>query len=420
MLNLEQLGQNAVKAKIKLATLTTEEKNKALCHIAESLEKYSATIIEANKMDCKNGKEKGMSAAFLDRLSLNEDRIHSFAEGMRAVATLPDPVGRILEEITRPNGLFLQKIAVPIGVIGIIFEARPNVTADAFALCFKSGNAVILRGGSDAINSNTAICNVMRDALSELSLPADAVQLVEDTSHESAKELMRLKKYVDLIIPRGGKRLIQSVVENATVPVIETGAGTCHIYVDKDANLDMATDIVFWAKTSRPSVCNAAECLLVHKDIAQIALPKVAAKLQEKSVELRCDEASYKILSAQNSQENLARATDDDWGKEYNDYILAVKVVHTMDEAIDHVRNFGTGHSECIVTDNKATAEEFLTQVDAAAVYHNASTRFTDGGEFGMGAEIGISTQKLHARGPLGLRELTSMKYKVYGKGQLR
>lgn len=420
MLNLEQLGQNAVKAKVRLATLTTQEKNEALCHIADSLEKNSASIIEANKLDCKNGKNKGMSAAFLDRLSLNEDRIYSFAEGMRAVATLPDPVGRILEEITRPNGLFLQKVAVPIGVIGIIFEARPNVTADAFALCFKSGNAVILRGGSDAINSNTAICNVMRGALKDLSLPADAVQLVEDTSHESAKELMRLKKYVDLIIPRGGKRLIQSVVENATVPVIETGAGTCHVYIDKDANLDMANEIVFWAKTSRPSVCNAAECMLVHKDIAPVALPQIATKLQEKNVELRCDDASYDILSDKIPNKNLIHATGDDWGMEYNDYILAVKIVNSMDEAIEHIRNFGTGHSECIVTDDKETAEEFLTQVDAAAVYHNASTRFTDGGEFGMGAEIGISTQKLHARGPLGLRELTSMKYKIYGKGQLR
>ena len=420
MLNLEQMGQNAVKAKIKLATLATEAKNNALCYIATALEKNSDYIKEENKKDCENGAKKGMSQALLDRLALNDERIHSFAEGMRAVADLPDPVGRILEEATRPNGLFLQKISVPIGVIGIIFEARPNVTADAFALCFKSGNVVILRGGSDAINSNTAICNIIRNALAELSLPEDCVQLVGDTSHESARDLMRLKKYVDLIIPRGGKKLIQSVVENATVPVIETGAGTCHIYLDKGANPDMARDIVFWAKTSRPSVCNAAECLLLHKDIAEKLLPQVALKLQEKNVELRCDEKSYGILSGVVPQEKLLRATSEDWGMEYNDYILAVKVVATMDEAIDHIRNFGTGHSECIVTDDKQTAEEFLTQVDAAAVYHNASTRFTDGGEFGMGAEIGISTQKLHARGPLGLRELTSMKYKIYGKGQLR
>lgn len=411
---LTELGKRAKAASRILNRITTEQKNKALLAIADALLENTEFILQRNDCDLQNGVKNGMSKALMDRLRLDAVRIASIADGMRMVAELPDPVGRILDDHTRPNGLRIVKTAVPMGVVGIIFEARPNVSADSAALCLKSGNAVILRGGSDAINSNAAICEVMRTSLEKSGLPADAVQLVLDVSRDSAVALMRMNDYVDVIIPRGGAGLIRAVVENATVPVIETGAGTCHVYVDSEADIDMAVNIVFNAKTSRPSVCNAAECLLISRDIAAAALPVIYKALSEKSVELRGDSEVMKILS------NAVPAKDTDWGKEYNDYIMACHVVENVEEAVDFINTYGTGHSECIVTENLLNADYFITNVDAAAVYHNASTRFTDGGEFGMGAEIGISTQKLHARGPLGLNELTSMKYKIYGQGQIR
>jgi glutamate-5-semialdehyde dehydrogenase len=411
---LTELGKKAKAASRVIGVADTETKNRALITIADSLEANAERILNANALDMENGRKNGMSRALLDRLSLTKERISGFAGGMRDVTKLPDPVGRTLDDFTRPNGLHIMKVAVPLGVIGIIFEARPNVTADAAALCLKSGNAVILRGGSDAINSNMAICGVMREGLVRAGLPEDCVQLVEDTTRESANALMRLNGYVDVIIPRGGAGLIRAVVENATVPVIETGAGTCHIYVDKDADIAMAAEIIDNAKTSRPSVCNAAECMLIHQGIAEKALPVICEKLLSKNVEIRGDKTVTELVSQAKSAEK------EDWGREYNDYIIAAKVVDSISEAIDHINMYGTGHSECIVTENTAAAEEFMAKVDAAAVYHNASTRFTDGGEFGMGAEIGISTQKIHARGPLGLNELTSMKYKIYGGGQIR
>ncbi len=411
---LTELGKKAKIASRTLGCADTETKNRALMLIADSLEENAERILAANAVDMENGRKNGMSKALLDRLALTRERIAGFAGGMRDVTGLPDPVGRVLDDFTRPNGLHIMKVAVPLGVIGIIFEARPNVTADAAALCLKSGNAVILRGGSDAINSNTAICDVMREGLKRSGLPEDCVQLVQDTTRESANALMRLNGYVDVIIPRGGAGLIRAVVENATVPVIETGAGTCHIYVDRDADIDMAADIIDNAKTSRPSVCNAAECMLIHRDIADKALPVICRRLLDKNVEIRGDREVMELIS------QAKEAGNEDWGREYNDYIIAAKVVGSLDEAVDHINTYGTGHSECIVTENASAAEEFMAKVDAAAVYHNASTRFTDGGEFGMGAEIGISTQKIHARGPLGLNELTSMKYKIYGGGQVR
>ena len=411
---LTELGKKAKAASRVIGVADTETKNRALITIADSLEANAERILNANALDMENGRKNGMSRALLDRLSLTKERISGFAGGMRDVTKLPDPVGRTLDDFTRPNGLHIMKVAVPLGVIGIIFEARPNVTADAAALCLKSGNAVILRGGSDAINSNMAICSVMREGLVRAGLPEDCVQLVEDTTRESANALMRLNGYVDVIIPRGGAGLIRAVVENATVPVIETGAGTCHIYVDKDADIAMAAEIIDNAKTSRPSVCNAAECMLIHQGIAEKALPVICEKLLSKNVEIRGDKTVTELVSQAKSAEK------EDWGREYNDYIIAAKVVDSISEAIDHINMYGTGHSECIVTENTAAAEEFMAKVDAAAVYHNASTRFTDGGEFGMGAEIGISTQKIHARGPLGLNELTSMKYKIFGGGQIR
>ena len=336
------------------------------------------------------------------------------AQGVREVADLPDPIGAVQSEIIRPNGLRIQRVSVPLGVIAVIFEARPNVTSDAAALCLKAGSACLLRGGKEAIHSNTAIAEVMRNALREMGFPADCIQLVEDTSRESATALMRLSGYVDVLIPRGSARLIRSVVENATVPVIETGAGNCHVYVDRDANIDMAAEIVFNAKTSRVSVCNAAESLVVHADIAGKVLPKIAARLSEKDVTLYGDARAKAILP------DIIPADESDWGTEYLDYKMSVRVVDSVEEAIAHITRYSTGHSECIVTDNPKTAEKFLNEVDSAAVYHNASTRFTDGGEFGFGAEIGISTQKLHARGPLGLPQLTSVKYKIFGNGQIR
>lgn len=414
MTELEKIGAAAKSAARVLMCTDTETKNRALLAIADALVGAREEILAANREDVTAGENSGMTRAFLDRLSLSPERIDGMAEGMRQVAALPDPVGRVLSDTVRPNGLHLTKVAVPIGVIAVIYEARPNVTADSVALCLKSGNAVILRGGREAIRSNTAIVRAMRGALRGVGLPEDTVTLIEDTDRAVTQALMRLNGYVDLLIPRGGAGLIRAVVENATVPVIETGAGTCHIYVDRDADVPMAAEIVFNAKTSRPSVCNAAECLLVDRAIAAEALPVIAARLAEKQVELRADAEACAFLP------NALPATDSDWGREYNDYIMAVHIVSGVDEAIDFIARYGTGHSECIVTDNPDTAERFLARVDAAAVYHNASTRFTDGGEFGLGAEIGISTQKLHARGPLGLEELTSMKYIVHGTGQVR
>ena len=411
---LEEIGKKAKQAARVLCLATTEQKNDALLAMAEALTARQDTILIANAADLQAGREAGLSQALLDRLLLTPQRIEAMADGLRQVAALPDPVGRILSDTARPNGLHLVKVAVPMGVIAVIYEARPNVTADSAALCLKSGNAIILRGGKEAIGSNMAVCQVMREALTATAISPDAVQLVTDTTHESANALMHLNEYVDVLIPRGGRRLIHTVVETATVPVIETGAGVCHIYVDKAADISMAAQIVCNAKTSRPSVCNAAECMLIHRDIASRALPEIARPLLEKQVQIRGDDTVCRLVP------EAVPATEDDWGREYGDYIIAAKVVDSMEQAMEHIYRYSTGHSECIVTQDAQAAEEFLNGVDAAAVYHNASTRFTDGGEFGLGAEIGISTQKLHARGPLGLNELTSMKYKIYGSGQIR
>lgn len=414
MVTLETLGAQAKTASRVLMTAGTSAKNNALLKIADALVQNTDSILSANEKDLAAGRASGMAESLLDRLALSAERIAGMAQGVREVADLPDPIGTVQSEITRPNGLTIQRVSVPLGVIAVIFEARPNVTSDAAALCLKAGSACLLRGGKEAIHSNTAIAEIMRNALRETEFPADCIQLVEDTSRESATALMRLSDYVDVLIPRGSARLIRSVVENATVPVIETGAGNCHVYIDRDANTDMAAEIVYNAKTSRVSVCNSAESLVVHADIAAKALPKIAARLSEKGVLLYGDERAKAILP------DISPASEDDWGREYLDYKMSVRVVDSVEKAIDHITRYSTGHSECIVTDNPKTAEKFLNEVDSAAVYHNASTRFTDGGEFGFGAEIGISTQKLHARGPLGLPQLTSVKYKIFGNGQIR
>ena len=407
---LKEMAERARRASRALALADEQTKNWALLQMAEALEKEQDAILAENEKDMEAG--TGLTQALRDRLRLTPQRISGMAEGLRQVAALPDPVGATLSETVRPNGLRIVKKRVPIGVIAVIYEARPNVTADSAALCVKSGNAVILRGGKEAIRSNLAVGGVLRRALVRSGLPEDCVQVVPDTSRETAAALMRLRGGVDVLIPRGGAGLIRSVVENAQVPVIETGAGTCHTYVDKAADLDMAVRILVNAKVSRPSVCNACECALVHRDVAEAFLPRAAAAMPQ--VEIRGDERVCAILPS------AVPAAEDDWGKEYNDYILAARVVDSLEEAIGHIQRYGTGHSECIVTSDAAAAREFMDRIDAAAVYHNASTRFTDGGEFGLGAEIGISTQKLHARGPLGLEELTSMKYIVYGDGQVR
>lgn len=414
MTKLEALGARTKAAARVLMTAATTTKNAALEAAAAAIEAQTPEILAANKKDLARAQAAGMANAMLDRLALSEERLKGIADGVREVAQLPDPVGTVLSETVRPNGLKIQKVSVPLGVIAVIFEARPNVSADAAALCLKSGNAVLLRGGKEAIRSNTAIVSAMRSALEAAGLPADCICLVEDTSRESARELMRLNGYVDVLIPRGGAGLIRSVVENATVPVIETGVGNCHIYVDKDADIPMAAEIVYNAKTSRVSVCNAAESLLVHSAAAEKALPAIYARLAEKQVTLYGDERACAILPG------IEKATEDDWGREYLDYKMSVKVVDSLDAAIAHIARYSSGHSDCIVTENASAAERFLNEVDSAAVYWNASTRFTDGGCFGFGAEIGISTQKLHARGPLGLPQLTSFKYKVYGDGQIR
>ncbi|MEA4814085.1 MAG: glutamate-5-semialdehyde dehydrogenase [Oscillospiraceae bacterium] len=412
-MTIEEIGRNAKTASRALAVADAEKKNAALYAMADALENNKDKILAANKADV-DAARGNIPDAMLDRLSLTSERIRAMAKGMRDVAALPDPVGKILSENTRPNGIKIRKVSAPIGVIAIIYEARPNVTADSAALCLKSGNAVILKGGKEAANSNLAIENAMNGALEEAGLPKTCVQVLEDNSRETAAKLMRMNEYVDLLIPRGGSGLISAVVKNASVPVIQTGAGVCHTYVDKDADVKMAAEIIFNAKTSRPSVCNACDCMLVHKDIAPEALPVIADKLHEKNVEIRGDERVMDIISG------CTPANEDDWGKEYLDYIISAHIVDDVDAAIAHITDFGTGHSECIVTENEKTAKYFMEHVDAAAVYHNASTRFTDGGEFGLGAEIGISTQKLHARGPMGLQELTSYKYMVFGNGQIR
>lgn len=413
MTRLEEMGALAKQAARKLA-VAGSQKDKALEAIADALIAHTQEILAANGEDLDAARASGMSQSLLDRLALNEKRIQGMAQGVRQVAAQPDPVGQVLEGSLRPNGLRIEKVSVPLGVVGMIYEARPNVTADAAALCLKAGNAVILRGGKEAFRSNRAIAQVMRQAVESAGLPADSIQLVEDTSRASSVEMMGLTGYLDVLIPRGGAGLIRTVVENSRVPVIETGVGNCHVYVDDAADTDMAVNIIFNAKTSRPSVCNAIETVLVHKDAAQRVLPAVKAKLDEKQVEIRGCERTCQILSG------CTPATEEDWSTEYLDYILAVKVVDSLDEAMDHIARYSSGHSECIVTENYAHAERFLNEVDSAAVYVNASTRFTDGGEFGLGAEVGISTQKLHARGPMGVRQLTSQKFIIRGSGQIR
>lgn len=413
-MTLREIGKVASCASRQLATVSTDAKNTALTYIAEDLEKHSAKILEANAVDLANAEQNGMKKSMIDRLKLTEERIKGIADGVRQVRDLPDPIGEVLGAVKRPNGLQIAKKRVPLGVIGIIYEARPNVTADTAVLCLKSSNACILRGGKEAFNSNSAITDIMKDAVKRAGLPDGTIELVRDTSRETASEMMKLNEYIDVLIPRGGAGLINAVVENATVPVIQTGVGNCHIYVDKDADIDMAVNILINAKTSRPSVCNAAETLLVHKDISDDFYKKVSKELSEKNVEVR---ACSKSVSNFN---DAVLATEEDYATEFNDLILSVKVVDSLDEAIDHIAKYGTGHSECIVTENYTSANTFTDCIDAAAVYVNASTRFTDGFEFGFGAEIGISTQKMHARGPMGLAELTSVKYVVTGNGQIR
>ncbi len=415
MADLQEMGRRACEAKYILQRLTTRQKNAALRSAAEALATQSERILAANEQDVQNGQEKGMHPGMIDRLRLTPERIKAMAEGLLQIVELSDPVGEVLEKASRPNGLQLEKVRVPLGVIGIIYESRPNVTADAFGLCFKTGNAVILKGGSDALCSNSAITQVLRESLAASGITADAIQLITDTDRSVTASFMRLNRYVDVLIPRGGAGLIRTVVENSTVPVIETGTGNCHVYVDQAADLKMAADIVVNAKTQRIGVCNACESLVVHRAVAAKFLPMLREALNEKhAVELRGDEAAREVLS------DCLPAAQEDYGTEYLDYILSVKTVDSVSEAIAHVNRYNTKHSECIVTEDEAAAQQFLQEVDAACVYVNASTRFTDGFEFGFGAEIGISTQKLHARGPMGLRELTSYKYLIRGKGQIR
>lgn len=411
---LDSLGIKAKKAAGILTTADTEIKNKALLAIGKALVDYADVIISANHIDIENGKKNGLNAGLIDRLMLDEERIKGIADGCAQVAALEDPCGRVLETVERPNGLVIKKVSCPMGVIGIIYEARPNVTADAAALCLKSGNAVILRGGKEAIESNKAIADIMRNAIESVGLPADAIQLVSDTSRESSTELMRMKDYLDCLIPRGSKNLIKAVVENSTVPVIETGSGNCHVYVDKYADIKMAAEIIFNAKTQRISVCNACESLVIHSDILEKALPAIKKKLDEKQVVIKGDERARAVCP------DIEAADEADFATEYLDYIISVKTVDSLDEAIEHINKNSTGHSESIITEDSDRAMAFMNRVDSSSVYHNASTRFTDGGEFGLGAEIGISTQKLHARGPMGLRELTTTKYLIFGNGQVR
>ncbi|WP_261800102.1 glutamate-5-semialdehyde dehydrogenase [Paenibacillus sp. PAMC21692] len=404
----------AQEAAVAAGRLSTAQKNDALLAIANALLTRQEEILEANAVDLKNGRENGTSTSLLDRLALNSERIAGIAEGLRQIVELPDPVGEELQSIQRPNGLDIVQIRVPLGVIGMIYEARPNVTVDAAGLCLKTGNCVVLRGGSAALESNRKIVEIMRDALSGTALPQDAVQLIEDSDRASVNEMLKLNGLLDVVIPRGGASLIRNVVENATVPVIETGAGICHVFVDASADLGMAAEIAFNGKVQRPSVCNSIETLLVDASYSSEQLQALIARMAEANVEFRGCERTLALLPGTRA------ATEEDYATEYNDYILNVRIVDGLDEALRHIRRYGTKHSECIVTENADNAERFLHEVDAAAVYHNASTRFTDGFEFGFGAEIGISTQKLHARGPMGLPALTSTKFRIIGNGQVR
>lgn len=414
MEDLKEIGKKAKKAASLLGKLGVNDKNNALLCVADALTGNAGRILKANAIDTENAVLNHMNQGLIDRLRLDEKRISQMAEGIRQVVKLEDPVGEVLSMKKRPNGLLIGVKRVPLGVIGIIYESRPNVTADAFALCFKTGNAVILRGGSDAIHSNLEIVKVINEALADCGIDYDALQLITDTNREIVKELLRMNEYVDVIIPRGGAGLIKMVVENSTVPVIETGTGNCHVFVDESADFNMALDIIENAKTQRISVCNACESLVVHKNIAKEFIPLLAERLKQKNVEIRGDETAQEISKA------VIPAVEEDWGKEYLDYILSCRIVDTIDEAIAHINRYNTGHSEAIVTKDYDNAQKFLDEIDAACVYVNASTRFTDGFEFGFGAEIGISTQKLHARGPMGLKELTTTKYIIYGNGQIR
>ena len=411
---IQTLGQQAKEAEIQIAQLSTKVKNEILIKSAKALLDNCQNILDINKEDVEKAKTSGVKDAFIDRLTLTEKRISDMADGLRQIASLNDPVGEFLYGKTLPNGLIIQQKRVPLGVIAIIFESRPNVTADAFGLCLKSGNAVILRGGKEAIKTNIAIVNIFKNVLKECGINENAVQIVENTSHEIANELMKAHEYIDVLIPRGSARLINTVINNSTVPCIQTGVGNCHIFVDESAKLDDAVNIIVNAKTQRPGVCNAVETLLIHKNVASKVLPNIGKELQERNVEIRGDETVRQYIT------NSIPATEEDWATEYEDYIVAIKVVEDLDEVIKHIAKYGTKHSESIITENYSNAQRFLNEVDAAAVYVNASTRFTDGGQFGFGAEIGISTQKLHARGPMGLKELTTTKYVIMGNGQVR
>ena len=411
---LLQLGMNAKEAENTIRTITTDQKNQVLAAVADHLVESTDKLLEANAADVTNAKQNHMPEGLVDRLMLSPERIEGMAEGLRQLGALEDPIGEVTGMKKRPNGLLIGQKRVPLGVVGIIYEARPNVTADAFGLCFKTGNVVILKGGSDAIHSNEAIVDCIRESLKACGVTENAIQLIADTSRETAAEFMKMNEYVDVLIPRGGKGLIKAVVNQSTIPVIETGTGNCHIYVDESADLDMAVNIILNAKTQRVGVCNACESLLVHANVKEKLLPVLAQKLKEKHVKMRADKEAHELMPGS------VDATEEDWGTEYLDYILSIKVVYSVDEAIAHINRYNTGHSEAIITNDYTNAQKFLDEVDAAAVYVNASTRFTDGFEFGYGAEIGISTQKLHARGPMGLLALTTTKYIIYGNGQIR
>lgn len=411
---LEELGEQAKTASMELGKMGQSKKNEGLEAVAQALIDHADYLIQENANDVKASEERGVKASLVDRLRLTKERIEGMAEGLRQIINLKDPIGEVISMDTRPNGLQIGQKRVPLGVIGIIYESRPNVTADAFGLCFKTGNAVILRGGSDAITSNKAIVKVIQEALESVGIPKTAVLLVENTSREIATQMMKLKQYIDVLIPRGGAGLIQSVVENSTIPVIETGTGNCHVYVDEFADLDMAVNIIENAKTQRMGVCNACESLVIHEKVAKQAIPMIAKRLMEKNVEIRGDETAVSICG------KIKNATSEDWGTEYLDAIISVKVVKCIEEAISHINRYNTKHSEAIITKDYDNALKFLNEIDAAAVYVNASTRFSDGFEFGLGAEIGISTQKLHARGPMGLLALTTTKYIIFGNGQIR
>lgn len=414
MKTLIEIGKDSKKASKLLAKLSSPQKNEILLVCADALVKNADKIIDANKKDLENAEANGIKGALIDRLTLNLKRIEDIADGLKQVASLDDPIGEVLSMKTLPNGLVVGQKRVPMGVIGIIYESRPNVTSDAFGLCLKAGSSCILRGGKEAINSNIEIINVFKEAIHSLGIDSNIVQLVEDTNRETATQMMRMNSYIDVLIPRGGAGLIKSVVENSTVPVIETGSGNCHIFIDESAKIKDAVDIIINAKVQRPGVCNAAETLLVHKNIAKEYIPIALKELRNQNVEIRADEKAKEIFS------DVKDATEEDYATEFHDYILAVKIVENIDEAIAHIGTYSTGHSESIITENYTNAKQFADEVDSAAVYVNASTRFTDGNEFGFGAEIGISTQKLHARGPMGLKEMTTTKYIIFGNGQIR